>query len=90
MAENRVESQGAETGWARLALPRAGGAQGGAGLERTFIEEGAVFEGTLRVHHDLYLDSHFRGTIETTGTLSVGPAGSVEGQIRALATAGPC
>jgi len=50
---------------------------------RTFIDPGAVFEGSLRLREDLQIDCEFRGEIQTDGTLVVGPSGCVEGNIRA-------
>jgi cytoskeletal protein CcmA (bactofilin family) len=49
----------------------------------TFIDSGAVFEGTLELSGDFHIDSEFRGEIETDGEIVVGPSGSVEGNIRA-------
>ena len=49
----------------------------------TFIESGALFEGTLRLRGDFRIDSEFRGELTTDGTIVVGPAGSVVGDVRA-------
>lgn len=49
----------------------------------TFIGSGALFEGTLRLKGDFCIDSEFHGALDTDGTLTVGPSGSVEGNIRA-------
>ena len=49
---------------------------------RTFIDPGAVFEGSLRLREDLRIECEFRGEIETEGTIVVGPSGCVEGNIR--------
>lgn len=49
----------------------------------TFIASGAVFEGTLTLKGDFRIDTDFRGELETDGTITVGPEGSVVGHIRA-------
>ena len=49
----------------------------------TFIESGAVFEGTLRLTGDFRIDTEFRGELATDGSIIVGPLGSVVGDIRA-------
>ena len=49
----------------------------------TFIQSGAVFEGTLTLKGDFQIDAEFRGELETDGTITVGPQGSVVGNIRA-------
>jgi cytoskeletal protein CcmA (bactofilin family) len=54
-----------------------------APVMRTFIDPGAVFEGTLRLREDLRIECEFRGRIDCEGTLVVGPTGCVEGDIRA-------
>jgi cytoskeletal protein CcmA (bactofilin family) len=48
----------------------------------TFISSGAVFEGTLSLKGDFQIDTEFRGELETDGTITVGPKGSVVGSIR--------
>ena len=50
---------------------------------RTFFDSGAVFEGTLRLSGDFRIDSEFRGDLTTDGSIVVGPAGCVEGNIHA-------
>lgn len=52
-------------------------------LRRTFIAAGARFEGTLTLTGDFHIDTEFRGALETDGTITVGPNGSVVGDIRA-------
>lgn len=49
----------------------------------TFIGTGALFQGTLRLKGDFCIDSEFHGCLSTNGSLTVGPSGSVEGDIRA-------
>ena len=49
----------------------------------TFIGSGALFEGTLSLKGDFCIDSDFHGALATEGTLTVGPAGSVQGDIQA-------
>ncbi len=48
----------------------------------TFISSGAIFEGKLTLKGDFHIDTDFRGKIETDGTITVGPRGSVVGSIR--------
>ena len=49
----------------------------------TFIASGAIFEGTLTLKGDFRIDTEFRGELETDGTITVGPEGTVVGNIRA-------
>lgn len=49
----------------------------------TFIGAGALFEGTLSLRGDFHIDSEFRGELCTDGTIVVGPAGSIVGDVRA-------
>ncbi len=49
----------------------------------TFIGAGALFQGTLRLTGDFCIDSEFHGSLATDGCLTVGPSGSVEGDIHA-------
>ncbi len=49
----------------------------------TFIGTGAQFKGTLSLKGDFAIDSDFQGSLTTDGCLTVGPAGSVEGNIQA-------
>ena len=49
----------------------------------TFIASGAIFEGTLTLRGDFRIDTEFRGELETDGTITVGPEGTVVGNIRA-------
>ena len=48
----------------------------------TFISSGAMFEGTLSLKGDFHIDTEFRGELETDGIITVGPNGSVVGDIR--------
>ena len=52
-------------------------------ISGTFIESGALFEGTLRLKGDFRIDSEFRGELTTDGVIVIGPAGSVEGDVHA-------
>lgn len=54
-----------------------------SGSEETFIASGAIFEGTLTLKGDFRIDTEFRGELETDGTITVGPEGTVVGNIRA-------
>lgn len=47
----------------------------------TFIQMGAVFDGTLKLSGDFRIDNEFRGELKTDGTVIVGPAGSIQGNI---------
>ena len=58
--------------------PLEASAEGG-----TFIGPGAIFDGTLTLKGDFRIDTEFRGELETDGTITVGPMGSVVGSIRA-------
>ncbi|MFQ5416505.1 MAG: polymer-forming cytoskeletal protein [Myxococcota bacterium] len=49
----------------------------------TFIEQGANFEGTLRLSGSFRIDAEFKGTIVSEGKVIVGEAGGVESDIRA-------
>jgi cytoskeletal protein CcmA (bactofilin family) len=61
----------------------AGGDTPAVGTTGTFIGTGAQFKGTLRLKGDFAIDSDFQGSLTTDGCLTVGPAGSVEGNIQA-------
>jgi cytoskeletal protein CcmA (bactofilin family) len=52
-------------------------------ISGTFIESGALFEGTLTLKGDFRIDSEFRGELTTDGVIVIGPSGSVEGDIKA-------
>lgn len=49
----------------------------------TFIGSGALFEGTLQLRGDFRIDNEFRGELNTDGKITVGPSGSVVGNISA-------
>lgn len=49
----------------------------------TFISSGAIFDGTLTLRGDFAIDTEFRGELATDGTITIGPSGSVVGDIRA-------
>ena len=63
--------------------PGSGGGAEPAELTRTFIDQGAAFAGTLRLHESLRLDAEFRGAIESEGTVVIGETAGVEADIRA-------
>jgi cytoskeletal protein CcmA (bactofilin family) len=69
-----AESSAPETGAAEPAAREPAG---------TFIGSGALFEGTLRLKGDFCIESEFRGALTTDGSVVVGPAGSVQGDIHA-------
>jgi len=50
---------------------------------KTFVFQGAEFEGTLRLRESFRIDSEFRGEIVSEGTVTVGEAAGVEAKIRA-------
>ena len=50
---------------------------------KTFVFEGAEFEGTLRLRESFQIDSEFRGEIVSESTVSVGETAGVEAKIRA-------
>ena len=54
-----------------------------ASATATFIGSGALFRGTLSLKGDFCIDSEFHGALTTDGVLTVGPSGSVQGNIEA-------
>jgi cytoskeletal protein CcmA (bactofilin family) len=81
-----------QDGWRRLAsgvtdrsqaAPSAPPATEPSRAPRTFISSGAIFEGSLSLKGDFHIDTEYRGSLETDGKISVGPNGSVVGNIRA-------
>ena len=52
-------------------------------ISGTFIGADALFEGTLRLQGDFFIDSEFKGALDTDGKLVVGPSAAIEGDIRA-------
>ena len=69
--------------WADEATPAEPTARELSPPNGTFISSGAVFEGTLTLRGDFHIDTEYRGELETDGTITVGPMGSVVGSIRA-------
>jgi cytoskeletal protein CcmA (bactofilin family) len=57
--------------------------EGAAGVHKTFVFQGAEFEGTLRLRESFRIDSEFRGRIFSEGSVTVGEAAGVEATIRA-------
>jgi len=57
--------------------------EGQAPGHRTFVFEGAEFEGTLRLRESFRIDSEFRGEIVCEGTVTVGETAGVEARIHA-------
>jgi cytoskeletal protein CcmA (bactofilin family) len=49
----------------------------------TIIGEGAEFEGSLIVPHDVRIDGRLKGKLETTESLTIGSSGNVEADIKA-------
>ena len=90
-ASRSIEHTGASVGAPQGAAPAAPGgaeaesnrlvaASGGFG---TFIDQGAQFEGTLRLLGPFRIDSEFRGAIESEDKVIVGESGGIESDIRA-------
>lgn len=52
-----------------------------AANEPTVIGRGTVIEGTLRAQGRIQVDGRIEGTLEVQGEVSVGPSGSVLGQL---------
>ena len=49
----------------------------------TMLCEGTVFEGSISVPHNLHIDGSFKGNIETSEELIIGPTGVVHADIKA-------
>jgi cytoskeletal protein CcmA (bactofilin family) len=49
----------------------------------TFIDEGAEFEGTLRLTGTFRIDAEFRGQIESDGTVIVGEGAGIQAHLKA-------
>lgn len=49
----------------------------------SFLGEGTVFEGTIMVPHDIRIDGHFKGKLDTQQELHIGENAVVEAQISA-------
>ena len=83
--------QQGESGWVRRTVGIGAAGPGGpptpvepeAPALRTFIDQGADFDGALRLRESLRIDSEFRGSIVSEGTVTVGEAAGVEADIRA-------
>jgi cytoskeletal protein CcmA (bactofilin family) len=53
------------------------------GGAKTFVDQGADFEGTLRLREPFRIDGEFRGEIVSDTTVIVGEAAGIEANIRA-------
>ena len=51
--------------------------------EPTVIGRGAVVEGTIRLSGHIQIDGHIEGRLEVDGQVSVGPNGSITGEVSA-------
>lgn len=49
----------------------------------TLLGEGTVFEGSIIVPHNLRVDGSFKGKIETSEIITIGPTGVVSADIKA-------
>jgi cytoskeletal protein CcmA (bactofilin family) len=80
-----------ERGWVRRTIETGAARRAGAPTPnqpeapalRTFIDQGAEFEGTLSLRESLRIDSEFRGSILSEGTVTIGESAGVEAEIRA-------
>ncbi len=72
-------------GWVRRGVeePGATGEAQPRGGSKTFIGDGADFQGVLKIRDDFRIDGEFRGEIVCEGTVVVGEAGGIEASIRA-------
>ena len=52
-----------------------------ATTEPTVIGRGAVVEGTIRLSGHIQVDGHIEGKLEVDGQVSVGPNGSINGEV---------
>jgi cytoskeletal protein CcmA (bactofilin family) len=57
------------------------GSKSKAAAEPTVIGRGAVIEGTLRAQGRIQVDGRIEGTLDVQGEVSVGPTGSVTGEL---------
>jgi len=78
IADSPADAEPGADSDAESSLSHASHSDGG-----TFIASGAVFEGTLTLKGDFRIDTEFRGELATDGTITVGPEGTVVGNIRA-------
>ncbi len=71
-------------GWVSRTLgPEAAGSRSqGTGLT-TFIDQGARFEGTLRLRETARIDGEFKGSIESGAAVLIGESAGIEADIRA-------
>jgi cytoskeletal protein CcmA (bactofilin family) len=46
-----------------------------------FLDEGAVFEGTMMFHGSFRIDGEFKGKIDADAVLIIGPKGKVEAEL---------
>jgi cytoskeletal protein CcmA (bactofilin family) len=51
--------------------------------EPTVIGRGAIVEGTIRLSGHIQIDGHIEGKLEVDGQVSVGPNGSINGEVSA-------
>jgi cytoskeletal protein CcmA (bactofilin family) len=67
------------------AQPAPVAAQAPAALRReaTFVDQGAEFEGTLRLRESFRIDCEFRGEIYSEGTVTIGESAGIQADIQA-------
>jgi cytoskeletal protein CcmA (bactofilin family) len=51
--------------------------------EATFVDQGAEFEGTLRLRESFRIDCEFRGEIFSEGTVTIGESAGIQADIQA-------
>ena len=56
-----------------------------AGATQTYICDGTIIVGDIKVEHDLRIDGYLKGTVEVAGMLVLGSTGKIEGQVQARA-----
>jgi cytoskeletal protein CcmA (bactofilin family) len=56
------------------------GKEGVKGLH-SFLGDGTVLEGSMKIPHDIRIDGTFKGKLETTETLTVGENGVIEADV---------
>ncbi len=52
---------------------------------QTYICDGTIIVGDIKVEHDLRIDGYTKGTVEVAGILILGSTGKIEGQVQARA-----
>lgn len=73
-----------EGGWIqKRAVPDAPAAAPTPRREATFVDQGAEFEGTLRLRQSFRIDCEFRGEIVSDGTVTIGEAAGIQANITA-------